>query len=71
MPDYAKMYRTLFRSQTKAIEILQAAQQETEEMYLSSTEPDIRVLSKPDDSSVPRLSELDYDAVNKDLEAKK
>jgi hypothetical protein len=44
MPDYAVMYRKLFQSQTRAIEILQKAQQDTEEMYLSAPEPDIRLL---------------------------
>lgn len=44
MADYAKMYQTLFRSQTQAIEILKKAQQETEEIYISSPEPDIRLL---------------------------
>ena len=44
MPDYAAMYKTLFQSQTKAISILQEAQQTTEEMYISAPDPDIRVL---------------------------
>ena len=44
MADYAKMYQILFRSQTQAIETLMKAQQETEELYISSPEPDIRVL---------------------------
>jgi len=56
MPDYAKMYKTLFQAQTQAIEILQKAQQDTEEIYISSRDPEIRVLrpeepedKKPDD----------------------
>ncbi len=44
MPDYAKMYRRLFNSQTDAITILQKAHQETEEMYAAAPEPDVRVL---------------------------
>ena len=48
MPDYAAMYRKLFNSQTQAIEILQKAQQATEEMYLSAPEPDIRLLDNAD-----------------------
>jgi len=43
MPDYAAMYKTLFNSQSKAIEILQKAQQTTEEMYISAPDPDIRL----------------------------
>ena len=44
MPDYAEMYKKLFRSQTKAIQILQQAQQETEELYISDEGPDLTVL---------------------------
>lgn len=36
MPDYPAMYRTLFRSVTEAIELLQIAQQKTEEMFIAS-----------------------------------
>lgn len=52
MPDYQKMYHRLFRSQTDAIELLQKAQQDTEELYMSSPDPDIKVLEpkKPNDS---------------------
>ncbi len=59
MPDYAKMYNVLFQSQThaialqeQAIAILKEAQQETEEIYISTPSPDIRVLEpkKPDGS---------------------
>jgi len=53
MPNYAEMYKTLFRSQTKAIQVLQQAQQTTEEMYISAESPDIRVLDtkKPGDDA--------------------
>lgn len=44
MPDYKEMYQTLFRSMTKAITILQEAQQVTEEMYISSAPTNIRVI---------------------------
>ncbi len=44
MADYATMYRRLFNSQTQAIKILQKAQQDTEEMYMAATDPDIRVI---------------------------
>jgi len=39
MPDYAAMYKRLFQSQTLAIEILQKAQQDTEEMIMSAPDP--------------------------------
>ena len=54
MPDYAAMYRKLFNSQTDAIAILQAGQRETEEMYLSAPEPNIRVLE-------PKEKEADHE----------
>lgn len=34
MPDYQKMYTTLFNQITDTIEALQKIQQETEEMYM-------------------------------------
>ena len=40
MPNYEAMYRKLFNTYTDIIEILQKAQQETEEIYLDSTEDD-------------------------------
>lgn len=48
MADYPAMYRRLFNAQTDAIRILQQAQQETEDMYISSPEADIRVLGHND-----------------------
>lgn len=36
MADYAELYRRLFRATTKAIDLLQRAQQETEELYISA-----------------------------------
>lgn len=44
MPDYKEMYIALFQSVTKAINTLQGAQQHTEEMYISTEPPDIKVL---------------------------
>jgi len=44
MLDYAEMYKRLFQSQTLAIQILQKAQQDTEEMYLSAEPSEIKVL---------------------------
>jgi len=48
MPDYAAMYKKLFNSQKKAILILQEAQKATEEMYISMSDPELRVLHKND-----------------------
>ena len=53
MVNYKEMYTVLFRETAKAIEILQKAQQDTEEMYISAPEPDIRLLdiTKPTDDT--------------------
>lgn len=55
MANYKEMYEKLFRSQTKAIHILQEAQQATEDMFIEAKEPDIRLLSIPEnkDCSTP------------------
>ena len=53
MADYAKMYRKLFNSQTDAIDILQKAQLETEQMYIEAPDPDIRLI----DPSAPGKDE--------------
>lgn len=45
MPNYQEMYVTLFRRVTAAINELQEAQQQTEEMYISSAPNNIRVIS--------------------------
>lgn len=46
MSDYEEMYITLFSAMTKAISILQQAQQVTEEMYLSPDLPDSECFDK-------------------------
>ena len=38
MPDYEKMYYTLFNAITDAVNILSEAQQKTEEIYITSSE---------------------------------
>ena len=38
MPDYEKMYFTLFNAITDAVNILSEAQQKTEEIYITSSE---------------------------------
>jgi len=48
MADYSKMYKVLFNAITDSIGVLQKAQQETEEIYVSSPETDIRVLDAGD-----------------------
>lgn len=47
MPDYQKLYTTLFSRVTDAIELLQRAQQETEELYLQE-EPPLHLISETD-----------------------
>ena len=50
MADYAEMYRLLFREITKVINILQEAQLDTEEMYISADDTTITLL-RPADSN--------------------
>ncbi len=51
MPDYAAMYKRLFKSQTQAIEILQKGQQDTEEMYISARDPVLQLLNENADDT--------------------
>lgn len=56
MADYQAMYRQLFKAQSQAIEILQSAQQQAEEMYMDSPDPailifDTRVANKSEEAS--------------------
>lgn len=44
MPDYKEMYFKLFRASEEAVNLLIAAQQECEEMYISAEEPEITML---------------------------
>ena len=51
MPDYKEMYLKLFRSQTNALrslqlaqETLEAAQKETEELFLSTEAPNLHII---------------------------
>lgn len=48
MPDYKEMYLTLFKETTKAISILQSAQQKTEEIYISDDTEDNLIVLKSD-----------------------
>lgn len=45
MPDYKKMYLTLFRATEQAINTLIEAQRECEELYISEPEAELRVIS--------------------------
>jgi hypothetical protein len=51
MADYQEMYRKLFKATTKAIDLLQKAQQETEELYISSDQPELHLVKQKDASS--------------------
>ena len=46
--NYKEMYLQLFRSQTKAIQILQEAQKIAEERYMSGDEPILEILPPED-----------------------
>lgn len=51
MADYQEMYRRLFQATTKAIDILQKAQQETEELYIASNQPELHLAKELGSSS--------------------
>ncbi len=44
MPDYKKMYLTMFRASEEAVNLLLQAQRECEELYISSLETEIKAL---------------------------
>lgn len=44
MADYQKLYYVLFHAITDAIAILQKAQQDAEELYISAEEPELRIV---------------------------
>ena len=48
MADYKAMYHKIFNAATDAIALLQTAQVQTEEMFISQEAPDIIVLDSPD-----------------------
>lgn len=50
MPDYKKMYLTMFEASEAAINLLIAAQRECEELYISASEPEITQMEGLKDS---------------------
>lgn len=50
MADYREMYRKLFQATTNAIDILQKAQQETEEPYMTSDQPELHFMKEEEPS---------------------
>ncbi len=44
MADYKEMYLRMFRAAAKSIELLQQAQRDCEELYLSAAGPELTVL---------------------------
>lgn len=52
MPDYKAMYYHLFNAMTDAIELLQNAQLETEEMVLSEENPETILFVSEDSSNL-------------------
>lgn len=58
MANYQEMYRQLFTAQTAAIEILQQAQQQTEELYVDSPDPTVLILN----NAIAENSEESYSA---------
>lgn len=46
MADYQQMYLELFRAVTKAINLLEHAQQTCEDLYISAPEVELRLLGE-------------------------
>jgi hypothetical protein len=57
MPDYQKMYHSLFNDVTDAIAKLQQAQQKTEEVYIDSRESVLSMLHRGDGNKHPEPTE--------------
>jgi len=57
VPNYKEMYTTLFRETTKAISILQSAQQKTEEIYISDDTEDNLIIICPNNEDADLESE--------------
>lgn len=51
MPDYQKMYLVMAKATENAINTLIQAQQEAEEIYTSTPEPNLRFLEFPQDGT--------------------
>jgi len=49
MPDYKKMYTTLFNASTDAITVLQKAQQDAESLYIEANDTPIELLQRGDE----------------------
>ena len=47
MADYKAMYLALFRASEEAVDLLIAAQRQCEELYISSPDPELRILELP------------------------
>ena len=54
MPNYKEMYLKLFRASEAAMNLLIAAQRECEELYLSSPEPELKVIPLPEPENEKR-----------------
>lgn len=54
MADYKEMYLTLFRAIEEAVNFLIAAQRKCEELYMTSEEPKILLLSAEDGKTPDR-----------------
>lgn len=51
MPNYKKMYLTLFHATEQAISLLVEAQRQCEELYINDSEPELLLLSPPNEAT--------------------
>lgn len=60
MENYKQMFRTLFQAVEQTIDILIAAQQECEELYVSSAEHQLNVIPLPEKKRTRICSLLNF-----------
>lgn len=65
MPDYKEMYLKLFRASEEAVNVLIAAQQECEELYISAPEPGLKVITLPEQGDGDEGKPKDHPQIKK------
>ena len=59
MADYREIYLTMMRATEQAIQILIAAQQKCEELYLSIPEPELHIVESPEQIALTEKGDSD------------
>ena len=59
MADYKQLHITMFQSVTKAIELLQKAQADAEDLYIAAEDFKATVLGKRQETEVPEAADAE------------